>query len=60
MRRAIQITVVIDDNEKIQGGHTKTSMQMKDLAILILEIENQLDKLKKEYHGKGGEIEIRS
>lgn len=58
MKRAIQITVMIDENERVQGGHTITDMQIRDMAMLILEIENQLNKLKNNYHTNGGGVEI--
>lgn len=58
MKRAIQITVMIDENEKIMGKNTITKMQIRDMAMLILEVENQLDKLKKQYHLNGGGVEL--
>lgn len=49
---------MIDDNERIQGKNTITKMQLRDMAMLIMEIENQLDKLKKQYHLNGGGVQL--
>jgi hypothetical protein len=58
MKRVISIIVMIDDNERIQGKNTITKMQLRDMAMLIMEIENQLDKLKKQYHLNGGGVQL--
>lgn len=51
----IKIVALIKDGVP-QGGYTKDSMTKQDLAVLILEIENHLNKLKEEYNSGGLEI----
>lgn len=58
MKRAIQVIVMIDENERIQGKSTITKMQLRDMAMLILEIEFQLNKLKNQYHKDGGSVQF--
>lgn len=58
MKRMIQITVLIDDNEKVHGSRTQTNMQFRDFSMLILEVEHQLEQLKKHYHSFGGGVEV--